>query len=115
MAEQFLANLENIFVTSPFWGLGASFLAGMLVSFSPCIYPLIPVTLGIVGAVSASTRFKGFFISLVFVLGVALVYTILGIVSSVFGILLGRFFVNPFLSDFNCCFPAFRLIFVEDN
>ena len=95
MAEQFLANLENIFVTSPFWGLGASFLAGMLVSFSPCIYPLIPVTLGIVGAVSASTRFKGFFISLVFVLGVALVYTILGIVSSVFGILLGRFFVNP--------------------
>jgi len=95
VAEQFLIYLEEVFGTNPVLGLGASFLAGVVVSFSPCIYPLIPITLGVVGAASASTKFKGFFISLVFVLGISLVYTILGVASSLFGILLGRFFVNP--------------------
>ena len=95
MVEQLLFNLEEIFRTSPLWGLGVSFLAGVIVSFSPCIYPLIPITLGVVGAASASTKIKGFFISIVFVLGVSVVYTVLGVVSAVFGILLGTFFVNP--------------------
>jgi len=90
-----LLELEEIFKASPFLGLGASFLAGILVSFSPCIYPLIPITLGIVGAESASTRLKGFLIGLTFVLGISLVYTILGIISSFFGILLGTFLANP--------------------
>ena len=90
-----LLELEEIFKTSPFLGLGVSFLAGILVSFSPCIYPLIPITLGVVGAESALTKLKGFFISLTFVLGIAFVYTILGIISSFFGILLGTFLANP--------------------
>ena len=90
-----LLELEEIFKSSYLLGLGASFLAGVLVSVSPCIYPLIPITLGIVGAESASTKLRGFFISLVFVLGVACIYTVLGIISAAFGILLGKFFVNP--------------------
>lgn len=92
---ELLAKLENIFVSSPFLGLGVSFLAGLLVTFSPCIYPLIPITLGVVGAASAPTKFKGFLVSLVFVLGISCVYTVLGIISSAFGILLGTFFINP--------------------
>lgn len=93
---ELLANLEQIFVSSPFLGLGISFLAGLLVSFSPCIYPLIPITLGVVGATSIYGKSKGFIVSLTFVLGIACVYTALGIFSSVFGILLGNFFINPF-------------------
>ncbi|MFA7677786.1 MAG: cytochrome c biogenesis protein CcdA [Candidatus Omnitrophota bacterium] len=95
MIEQLLCNLERVFVSYPFMGLGVSFIAGVLVSFSPCIYPLIPITLGIVGAEAASTKTRGFLISLVFVLGIASVYTTLGIVSSVAGVLLGNFFINP--------------------
>lgn len=95
MIEQLLINLEKIFKTSPFLGLGVSFLAGLAVSLSPCIYPLIPITLGIVGVKSATTKLKGFFISLVFVLGIAFIYTSLGIISSLVGILLGTFFINP--------------------
>lgn len=93
--DNLLFNLEKIFISSPILGLGASFLAGIIVSFSPCIYPLIPITLGVVGAASTSEKTKSFFISLVFVLGIALVYTVLGIISSVFGMLIGNFFVNP--------------------
>ncbi len=90
-----LLELEEIFKASPFLGLGASFLAGILVSFSPCNYPLIPITLGVVGAETASTRLKGFFISLTFVLGIAFVYTVLGMISSLFGVLLGTIMANP--------------------
>ncbi|MCF7907573.1 MAG: sulfite exporter TauE/SafE family protein [Candidatus Omnitrophica bacterium] len=95
MVEQLLVSLEKVFTTSPGWGLGASFLAGILVSFSPCIYPLIPITLGVVGVESASTRLRSFSISLVFVLGFAVVFTVLGVVSSLIGKFLGTFFVNP--------------------
>lgn len=90
-----LLELEEIFKASPFIGLGVSFLAGIVVSFSPCNYPLIPITLGIVGAESASTKIRGFFISFTFVLGIAVVYTILGIVSSLFGVLMGTIFASP--------------------
>ena len=95
MVENLLIKLETAFTISPLVGLGVSFLAGVLVSFSPCIYPLIPITLGITGAVSASSRIKGFIISLIFVLGVAFIYTCLGIASSLLGILFGNFFLNP--------------------
>ncbi|MDD3297172.1 MAG: cytochrome c biogenesis protein CcdA [Candidatus Omnitrophica bacterium] len=95
MLEHLLASLESIFISSPFLGLGVSFLAGVLVSFSPCIYPLIPITLSVVGAEAATTKLKSFSISLVFVLGIASVYTLLGIISSAAGLLLGSFFINP--------------------
>ena len=95
MFENILIGLEKVFNSSPFLGLGASFLAGILVSFSPCIYPLIPITLGIAGIENATTKLRGFTISLTFVLGVAFIYTCLGIASSLLGMLLGNFFINP--------------------
>ena len=95
MLNQFLINLDQAFQSSALLGLGVSFLSGLLASFSPCIYPLIPITLGVVGAASASSRLKGFLISFVFVCGIAFVYTFLGVVSSLFGVFLGRFFINP--------------------
>lgn len=96
MLFHFLISLEKIFNSSPLLGLGASFLAGVLVSFSPCIMPLIPITLGIVGATTASSRLKAFSVSLIFVLGIATAYTILGVIASFFGIFLGKIFDNIF-------------------
>jgi len=95
VVDQLLISLEKVFTTSAALGLGASFLAGVLVSFSPCIYPLIPITLGIVGVESASTRLRGFWISLVFILGICFIYTILGVISALVGKLFGAFFINP--------------------
>ncbi|MDP8290319.1 MAG: cytochrome c biogenesis protein CcdA, partial [Candidatus Susulua stagnicola] len=95
MFNQVLVNLDKLFTPFTFLGLGISFIAGVLASLSPCILPLIPITLGIVGAVSASTKLRGFLISLSFVLGLSVIYTTLGIVSAFFGILLGTLFINP--------------------
>jgi cytochrome c biogenesis protein CcdA len=58
--------------------------------------PLIPITLSIVGATTASLRIKSFFISLIFVLGIATTYTLLGAIAAFFGIFLGEVFDNFF-------------------
>ncbi|MFA6281646.1 MAG: cytochrome c biogenesis protein CcdA [Candidatus Omnitrophota bacterium] len=100
MLYHFLHNLEASFSASPLLGLLASFLAGIIVSFSPCILPLVPITLSIVGATSVSSRRKGFAVSLVFVLGVATTYTILGILAAVFYVFIDKFFMNPFVYGF---------------
>jgi len=95
MLYHFLHNLESSFTASPLLGLLVSFLAGILVSFSPCILPLVPITLSIVGATSVSSRRKGFIISLIFVLGIAATYTILGILAATLHIFIDKFFMNP--------------------
>ena len=95
MLTDFLLRLEEVFVASPGLGLLASFLAGVLVSFSPCIYPLIPITVGVIGSRSVDNKSHGFIVSLVFVLGVAFMYTAVGIIASLMGIFLFKFFINP--------------------
>ncbi|MDD4182703.1 MAG: cytochrome c biogenesis protein CcdA, partial [Candidatus Omnitrophica bacterium] len=95
MLYHLLDSLEKIFNSSPALGLGVSFLAGILVSFSPCIFPLIPITLGVVGATSVTSRAKGFLTSTVFVLGIATIYTILGVVAALSHVVFEKFFMNP--------------------
>ena len=56
-----LLNLEQFFISHPALGPLFAFAAGFLVSFSPCIYPLIPITLGVVGATSTSSKIKVLF------------------------------------------------------
>lgn len=94
MLEEILITLENVFTITPL-GLLIAFFAGIIASLSPCIYPLIPVTVGIIGAASVSTKYRSFLITLVFVLGIASVNTILGIISALFGILISQIFIHP--------------------
>jgi thiol:disulfide interchange protein DsbD len=66
------------------------FAGGVLVSLTPCVYPMIPITLSIIGARSAEQKpLRGFLVSLVFVLGLAVVYTALGYVGAKTGKLVG--------------------------
>jgi len=84
------------------------FLGGVLVSFSPCVYPLIPITLGFIGIGSGSSRLKGLALSLVYVFGIAVTYSILGIIASLTGKLFGQISTHP-LSFFimgNVCILA---------
>ena len=49
--------------SSPLIVLPACFIAGLLTSFTPCVYPLIPVTAGFIGSRQAKTKWQSFFIS----------------------------------------------------
>lgn len=80
---------------SPFDYLIA-FFGGILVSFTPCVYPLIPVSIGYIGINSSGSKLKGFILSLVYVTGIAITYSILGLVAVVSGKIFGSIAASPF-------------------
>lgn len=71
------------------------YLAGVLTSFTPCIYPLIPVTLSVFGATTTAAPKTRIYSALIYCTGIASTYTILGIVSAQTGLLFGSFLQNP--------------------
>jgi thiol:disulfide interchange protein DsbD len=75
--------------------LGIVFAFGVGVSFTPCVYPMIPITLSIIGARSAQQKpVIGFLRSLVFVLGIAVVYSALGLLAARMNWAFGFLFQN---------------------
>ncbi|MBN8550674.1 MAG: thioredoxin family protein [Deltaproteobacteria bacterium] len=75
--------------------LFAAFNAGILTSLTPCIYPLIPITLAIFGCCKEVSRRQRFFLALCYVLGIAATYTLLGVISAKTGGIFGSFLSNP--------------------
>lgn len=92
---EWLSDIEPLIQTNPILAFVAVFAAGVLVSFTPCVYPVIPLTLGFIGAKSAGGKWKGFFISLLYVLGMALTYAALGAFASLTGQLFGKIGSHP--------------------
>jgi thiol:disulfide interchange protein DsbD len=64
------------------------FLGGVLTSFTPCVYPMIPITISYIGGRSKH-RAHGFFLSLFFVLGIAIMYSALGLIAASTGSIFG--------------------------
>lgn len=71
------------------------FLAGVLVSLTPCVYPMIPVIIGFVGAGAGGSKAKGFLLSVFFVIGLIITYSIFGVIAGATGALFGGFMSNP--------------------
>lgn len=64
-------------------------------SLTPCVYPLIPVSVGYITAKSGSSKLKSFLLSLVYVSGIAVTYSILGLIASLTGMFFGKISVHP--------------------
>jgi thiol:disulfide interchange protein len=73
----------------------ASFAAGILASFTPCIYPMIPVTLGIISAQQSSSMLMNFFLSLSYGVGIATVYATLGYLCASSNLIFGQWLAHP--------------------
>jgi thiol:disulfide interchange protein DsbD len=74
------------------------FGAGLLTSLTPCVYPLIPVTVSILGAKKAESRTKAFLLALAYVLGIAVTYAALGAFAALTGSLFGEVASNPWVN-----------------
>ncbi|MBI5068420.1 MAG: thioredoxin family protein [Deltaproteobacteria bacterium] len=79
---------------------GAAFAGGVLTSLTPCVYPLIPITVSIFGARSARTRRQAVALSLLYVLGIAATYTALGVAAALGGKAFGTVMTNPWAVGF---------------
>jgi thiol:disulfide interchange protein DsbD len=93
--ESLFANIEQIIQSNPLLAFLVVFAAGVIVSFTPCVYPVIPLTLGYIGAKGVGSRWKGFFLSLVYVLGIAVVYAVMGAFAALTGRLFGQIGSSP--------------------
>ena len=80
---------ETTLQTSLLASLAAAFAGGLLASLTPCIYPMIPITAGVIGHANiGGSRLRGLWLSLIYVAGMSLAYAALG----VFAAGTGRFF-----------------------
>lgn len=68
---------------------------GILTSFTPCVYPLIPITVTIFGARKTRSTLHAFSLAGVYVLGIAVMYTTLGLIAATTGAMFGQFMSNP--------------------
>ena len=89
--------LESALRNQPLAAAAALFLAGLATSLTPCVYPMIPITAGILGGAGAERRSRGrtLWLTLAYVLGVALVYSLLGLVAGLSGTLFGTVSSSP--------------------
>ncbi|MFS2216505.1 protein-disulfide reductase DsbD [Telluria sp. Tellsp104] len=68
------------------WRIGLAFLAfGLLLSFTPCVLPMVPILSSIIVGEGNVSRSKGFILALAYSLGMALVYTALGVAAGLAG------------------------------
>ena len=95
------SHISNQLSSSPLTALPFLFIAGVLTSLTPCIYPMIPITVAIVGGNSVGDaprpRMRTFFLTLAYVIGLALAYASLGLFAGLSGTLFGSVSTNPWL------------------
>lgn len=80
-----------------FAGLFIIFVSGMALNLTPCVYPMIPVTISFFSSQSGKNIGKSFFLASLYVLGMAVVYSVLGVAASFTGALFGSILQNPFV------------------
>jgi thiol:disulfide interchange protein DsbD len=73
------------------------FAAGVLTSLTPCVYPMIPVTVTYIGGAAAGNRRRAVSLSLVYASGLALVYATLGVAAALVGTRFGADTRSPWI------------------
>ncbi|MCF8243275.1 MAG: protein-disulfide reductase DsbD, partial [Melioribacteraceae bacterium] len=71
------------------------FLGGLALNLTPCVYPLIPITIGYFGGQTEGRTGKLFVLGLFYVLGMALTYSVVGVITSLSGAVFGSLLQNP--------------------
>jgi thiol:disulfide interchange protein len=92
-----MSGMETYLGGSPLIALGAAFAGGVLAGLSPCVYPMIPIVSAYVTSrtVGEKTRARSFLLSLAYVLGMAVVYALLGMLAALTGSMFGRISTSP--------------------
>ena len=98
-----LKDSSTLIVLATFFGFG------LLLAFTPCVFPMIPILSSIIVKASQNESMsakKGFFLSLIYVLAMSLAYTIAGVIAGIFGANLQVSLQNPYV------LVAFSFIFI---
>lgn len=83
--------------SSPLLAAGLLFGAGLLTSLTPCVYPMIPITVGVIGGSAGpdGSRRRTFGLTLTYITGLAMFYAVLGLIAGLTGSLFGTVSASP--------------------
>jgi len=76
-------------------GLLLVFVGGLALNLTPCVYPLIPITVGYFGGQSEGSTTKLFFMGVLFILGLSVTYSAIGVITSLTGAVFGALLQSP--------------------
>jgi thiol:disulfide interchange protein DsbD len=77
--------------------LAMSLVFGLLASLTPCVWPMVPITVSIFGATDGGSRARGSALSATFVLGIAGLFTPMGVIAGYTGSVMGSALANPYV------------------
>ena len=93
----FQGGLSDSLANAPLLAIATLFGAGVLTSLTPCIYPMIPITAGILAGTGAENRSRARTVGLTlsYVFGLALLYATLWLIAGLSGSLFGAVASHP--------------------
>lgn len=91
--------LSESLTHNPLLAAATLFGAGVLTSLTPCVYPMIPITAGLISGTAGTSpsRARVVLLTLTYVLGLALLYALLGMIAGLTGQLFGTVASNPWV------------------
>ncbi len=94
------AEISDLFSGNMFLAFIGIFLIGLALNLTPCVYPMISVTVSLFGSRQESNTFKVFLQAVVYVLGIATMYSALGVMAALSGGLFGSWLQSPWMLGF---------------
>jgi thiol:disulfide interchange protein DsbD len=94
------SGLSDALGSSPLTAIPLLFVGGLLTSLTPCVYPMIPITVALVGQESLGpqrSKWRPLLLTMSYVTGLATVYALLGVVAGMTGSIFGSISSNPWL------------------
>lgn len=93
------ATLTTLFTSTGSWAIRflAALILGILLSLTPCIYPMIPITVGILQASGSPSTFKNFLLALSYTLGISMTFALLGFFAAVGSCVFGEMQGSPWI------------------
>jgi len=77
--------------------LAGVFLAGLALNLTPCVFPLIPITVGFFTQQTKDREGSAFPLALAYVMGIALTYSVLGVLAALSGAIFGAALQSPWV------------------
>ncbi|HEY2510283.1 MAG TPA: cytochrome c biogenesis protein CcdA [Polyangiaceae bacterium] len=96
-ADKFSSALAH---SGPALAAGIAFASGLATAATPCVWPMIGITVSVFGAQQAKSRAQGAALSFSFVMGMALLFTVLGVGAAMSGALFGSLLSNKLVVGF---------------
>jgi thiol:disulfide interchange protein DsbD len=108
--KRWVKSVQNTLTQTDSWILRFLFalLLGIMLSLTPCIYPMVPITVGVLQSQGSKSLFKNFCLSFAYTLGISTTFSLFGLLAATSGEAFGHMMGNPI---FVVCIVALLLYF----